>query len=429
MSTATAQQIATGRWAIDPVHSHVGFGVKHMVVSTFRGSFDEYDGSLTSAEDGSPVLRGAVKVDSLMVKDENLAAHLASPEFFDSARYPEIAFTSTDVNVGEDGELEVEGDLTIKDNTHRVTARGSVSRAAHHARRQREDRRRARGRHRPPRVRARVERAAPQGRVRARQRRQARGHARAREGGVTAMKILGLSGSLRRDSHNTRLLRGAGTLLPEGVELDVFDGLGAIPPFNEDEESSPPAEVLAFKEAIAAADGLLIATPEYNSSIPGVLKNAIDWASRPRAGSPIASKPAAVIGASTGLFGAVWAQAETRKVLGSTGARVVDRELPIGGVRRGSRRGRAAARPRRPREPLGDARRAGRARGQRSPSPRPSRRRRPPRPAIGALRRAPARGLADRAGGARRLEPDRRVRGPAGTIGKGAVGASTLERA
>ena len=88
----------------------------------------------------------------------------------------------------------------------------------------------------------------------------------------------------------------------------------------------------AFEGAIASADALLIATPEYNSSIPGVLKNALDWASRPRAGSPLAGKPAAVIGSSTGLFGAVWAQAETRKVLGSTGARVVDRELPIGQV-------------------------------------------------------------------------------------------------
>jgi polyisoprenoid-binding protein YceI len=127
MSTATAQQIATGKWAIDPVHSHVGFAVKHMVVSTFRGRFDEYDGSLTSAEDGSPVLQGAVKVDSLKVKDENLAAHLASPEFFDSARYPEITFASTSVEVGEGGELDVEGELTIKDHTHRVTARGTVT--------------------------------------------------------------------------------------------------------------------------------------------------------------------------------------------------------------------------------------------------------------------------------------------------------------
>jgi len=146
------------------------------------------------------------------------------------------------------------------------------------------------------------------------------------------MKILGLSGSLRAGSHNTRLLRGAGMLLPVGAELVEFDQLGAIPPYNEDEEAAAPAPVQAFKEAIAGADALLIATPEYNSSIPGVLKNALDWASRPRASSPLAGKPAAVIGSSTGLFGAVWAQAETRKVLGSSGARVVDRELPIGQV-------------------------------------------------------------------------------------------------
>jgi chromate reductase len=144
------------------------------------------------------------------------------------------------------------------------------------------------------------------------------------------MRILGLSGSLRAGSHNTRLLRGASTLLGDDAELVIYDQLGAIPPFSEDEESAPPEAVQRFKEAIAQADGLLVATPEYNSSIPGVLKNAIDWASRPRANSPLAGKPAAVIGASTSLFGAVWAQAETRKVLGSSGARVIDRELPIG---------------------------------------------------------------------------------------------------
>jgi chromate reductase, NAD(P)H dehydrogenase (quinone) len=143
------------------------------------------------------------------------------------------------------------------------------------------------------------------------------------------MRILGLSGSLRRESHNTRLLRGAATLLPQEVELTVFEGLGEIPPFNEDEEHTPPPAVVAFKAAIAEADAVLIATPEYNSSIPGVLKNAIDWASRPRVDSPLANKPVAVIGASTSLFGAVWAQAETRKVLSSAGARVVDRELPV----------------------------------------------------------------------------------------------------
>jgi chromate reductase len=143
------------------------------------------------------------------------------------------------------------------------------------------------------------------------------------------MRILGLSGSLRRESHNTRLLRAAGTLLPEGVELVVFDRLGEIPPFNEDDELSPPPSVVAFKQAIAEADGLLVSTPEYNHSIPGVLKNAIDWVSRPIAETPLRGKPAAVIGASTSLFGAVWAQAETRKVLAAIGARVVDRELPV----------------------------------------------------------------------------------------------------
>jgi chromate reductase len=143
------------------------------------------------------------------------------------------------------------------------------------------------------------------------------------------MRILGLSGSLRRDSHNTRLLRGVGKLLPEGVELDVFDRLAAIPLYNEDDEHETPPAVAALKAAIAGADAVLVATPEYNASIPGVLKNALDWVSRPVASTPLLGKPAAVIGASTSLFGAVWAQAETRKVLSTIGARVVDREIPI----------------------------------------------------------------------------------------------------
>jgi chromate reductase len=143
------------------------------------------------------------------------------------------------------------------------------------------------------------------------------------------MRILGLSGSLRRDSHNTRLLVGARTLLPAGVELVVFDQLGAIPPYNEDDEHPTPPAVAALKAAIAGADAVLVATPEYNGSISGVLKNALDWVSRPVAETPLRGKPAAVVGASTGLFGAVWAQAEARKVLSTIGARVVDRELPL----------------------------------------------------------------------------------------------------
>jgi chromate reductase len=143
------------------------------------------------------------------------------------------------------------------------------------------------------------------------------------------MRVLGISGSLRRDSHNTRLLRGSAKLLPEGVELELFDQLAAIPPFNEDDENETPPAVAALKAAIAGADAVLVATPEYNASMSGVLKNALDWVSRPITDTPLSGKPAAVIGASTSLFGAVWAQAETRKVLSTIGARVVDRELPI----------------------------------------------------------------------------------------------------
>ena len=146
------------------------------------------------------------------------------------------------------------------------------------------------------------------------------------------MRVLGISGSLRRESHNTKLLRAAGELIEErGAEFEIFDGLKAIPPYDEDDDigNGPPA-VARFRQAIAGADALLFATPEYNSSIPGVLKNAVDWASRPPATSPLRNKPVAVIGASTGMFGAVWAQAELRKVLGAAGARVTEVELALG---------------------------------------------------------------------------------------------------
>jgi len=143
------------------------------------------------------------------------------------------------------------------------------------------------------------------------------------------MRVLGISGSLRRDSHNTRMLRGLRALLPAGVELEIFDELAAIPPYNEDDEHTWPPAVARLRGAIAGADAVLVVTPEYNGSIPGQLKNALDWVSRPVGASPLAGKPAAVLGASTGLFGAVWAQAETRKVLERIGARVVQRELPI----------------------------------------------------------------------------------------------------
>ena len=143
-------------------------------------------------------------------------------------------------------------------------------------------------------------------------------------------RILAISGSLRADSWNTTLLRAAGELLPSGSELVLHEGLKAIPPFDEDDEHDPHGTVHALREAIADADAVLIATPEYNHSIPGQLKNALDWVSRPMATNPLRDKPVAVIGSSTGLFGAVWAQAEVRRVLAAIGARPLDRELPVG---------------------------------------------------------------------------------------------------
>src|SRR6476659_2535592 len=144
------------------------------------------------------------------------------------------------------------------------------------------------------------------------------------------MRILGISGSLRRGSNNRKLLRAAAAALPPGVDLVEWNGLADLPAFDEDQEKTPAEPVRAFLEEIASADALLIATPEYNASLPGALKNALDWASRPFPSSVLRCKPAAVIGASTGLFGAVWAQAEVRKTMKASGAYVLESELPVG---------------------------------------------------------------------------------------------------
>jgi chromate reductase, NAD(P)H dehydrogenase (quinone) len=143
-------------------------------------------------------------------------------------------------------------------------------------------------------------------------------------------RVLGISGSLRRDSHNTSLLRAAAEAAGPDVELELYDGLKQVPPYDEDDDVHlrPPA-VARLNAAIEEADAVVFSTPEYNSSIPGQLKNAIDWISRPLATNALRNKPVAVVGASTGGFGAVWAQAELRKVLAALGARVLDLELPV----------------------------------------------------------------------------------------------------
>ena len=144
------------------------------------------------------------------------------------------------------------------------------------------------------------------------------------------MRLFAISGSLRRGSYNAALLDAAAADCPTGVEFVVWRGLADLPAYDEDIDVEPaPRPVAALRAEIERADALLIATPEYNASVPGALKNALDWVSRPFAANVLRGKPVAVIGASTGLFGAVWAQAEVRKILGAIGAQVDGREVPV----------------------------------------------------------------------------------------------------
>ena len=144
------------------------------------------------------------------------------------------------------------------------------------------------------------------------------------------MRVLGISGSLRHGSYNTALLHEAAELVPAEVELELYEGLELLPPYNEDDDGDHgPVEGARLRAAIEEADALLIATPEYNGSIPGQLKNAVDWASRPARAGALWGKPVAVVGATTGSYGAIWAQADLRRSLGIAGARVLEAELPV----------------------------------------------------------------------------------------------------
>ena len=146
------------------------------------------------------------------------------------------------------------------------------------------------------------------------------------------MHVLAISGSLRADSHNTALARAASELAPGGVEVDVYDGLADLPLYDGDLDApdAAPEAVERLRHAIGAADALLFVTPEYNGSVSGVLKNAVDWASRPAGrSSALWGQTAAVAGATTGQYGAMWAQQDLRRILGIAGARVIDGELPV----------------------------------------------------------------------------------------------------
>lgn len=147
------------------------------------------------------------------------------------------------------------------------------------------------------------------------------------------MKVLAIAGSLRKDSFSSRLAAAAAGLAPEGVEVELYDGLDGVSNYNQDlEPTDVPAGVEDLREKMEAADALLIVTPEYNAGVPGVLKNAIDWASRPHGDSALQGRPAAIISNSPMPFGATWANEQVRKALTITGTPTVERELVIGKI-------------------------------------------------------------------------------------------------
>ena len=209
MSTATQtikQQIPAGTYVVDPVHSSIGFAVTHNGVSTFRSGFAAYEARLTAAR--APRLEGAVDVGSIEIAEEQLKGHLLSPEFFDAERYPRLRFESSELSVDEDGAASVRGELEIGGESREVEASGRFAPARRRPRRQRPGRALARGDGRPPRLRPRLAGRAAERRRGARLAGRDRGRAGAGRGGRVAMRVLGISGSLRRGSLNTRPAAG-----------------------------------------------------------------------------------------------------------------------------------------------------------------------------------------------------------------------------
>ena len=144
------------------------------------------------------------------------------------------------------------------------------------------------------------------------------------------MKVLAVSGSLRAGSYNTALARATHELAPAGVAVELYDGLATLPPYDADTDGvAEPVAVHELRRQIDDADAVLFVTPEYNGSVPGVLKNAVDWASRPHRAAALSGKTVAVAGVATGQYGAMWAQQDLRRILGIAGARVIEGELPV----------------------------------------------------------------------------------------------------
>ena len=331
MTTAAIHPF-TGSFIADPDHSSFQAQLRHMGVGSFRTGFDDVEARLEDGPEG-PRLTGRARVGSITIRrPREFRAHVVEgAEFFDARNHPEITFASRRLQFSDDGTVALDGLLTMRGIERPITATGTYLGPIEDI---------YGGRRAALDLEAEIDRRdwgmdlpgpAPARRRRALVDRQGVGPPRAgRRRGLTVL-VLGISGSLRASSFNTALLRAAAGLLPPAARMPLYTGLALLPPYSEalDVEPAPPP-VKRLRAGIQTADALLIATPEYNASIPGQLKNALDWASRPYPDNALRQKPVAVVGASTGVFGAVWAQAELRKVLTAAGAHVLDDELPIG---------------------------------------------------------------------------------------------------
>ena len=265
------------------------------------------------------------------MKDEQLTGHLQSPDFFDAERYPEISFRAGELELADGGTVAGTGELTIKGVTKPVELQGRLAAAPSVDPFGRErlglaletaiDRNefgvswnapnQSGGNYLGDEVKLKAELAL-------------------REAGGLTMRILAVSGSLRESSFNTSLLRAALEAAPDGVEVELWEGHRRAAALRRGPRAATrPSRCSRLREAWAAADAILFSTPEYNGSVPGGLKNAIDWASRPRLEAVLRNKPVAVVGASTGQFGAIWAQQDLKRILGIAGARVVGTEIPV----------------------------------------------------------------------------------------------------
>ena len=343
--------LPSGTYSVDRVHSTVAFEVEYMGVGTFGGDVTDFDASLVDGR-----LSGAARIATLEVKDENLHAHLLSPEFFDAERYPEVSLHGRDGRArGPRG--QVRGRDLDQGRDAAGDADGHDRRPGRRSVRQRALRARAEDDGRPHRVRDHLERRDAGRQQGAFRRGDAEGRPSRSSRRPSDADPRHLGQPAPRLAQHVAASRRRRAAWPGGRRWSSGEGLREVPPYDQDDDLGPaPAAVASLRDAVASADAVLIATPEYNHSIPGALKNALDWASRPFATNVFRGKPVAVIGASAGLFGAVWAQAELRKVLGSDGGPRRRRRAPGGAGGREVRRRRPA--PRRRRSAIGSARRS-----------------------------------------------------------------------